>query len=79
MNKFEIAANVTKSPRILCAIYTYGHNRDLARSAALSWGYKCDGFLAFSNETIASLGMVSLRHTGEESYQNMVSLFGDEQ
>jgi hypothetical protein len=28
----------------------------LARTAALTWGYKCDGFLAFSTETIPVLG-----------------------
>ena len=59
------------SPRILCAIYTYSGMRNLARTAALTWGYKCDGFLAFSNETIPSLGMIDLPHKGEESYTNM--------
>ena len=46
--------------RILCAIFTDIHNRDVARGAALSWGCKCDGFLAFSSETIPGLGFVDL-------------------
>jgi hypothetical protein len=59
------------SPRILCAMYSYSGMRDLARTQALVWGYKCDGFLVFSNETIPSLGMVNLLHPGEESYNSM--------
>jgi glycoprotein-N-acetylgalactosamine 3-beta-galactosyltransferase len=57
--------------RVLCAIYTYPRMRDLLRTQALSWGYQCDGFLAFSTETIAELGLVDLVHEGPESYMNM--------
>jgi hypothetical protein len=57
--------------RILCMIYTHDKMRDLARASALSWGYKCDGFLAFSTETIPALGMVDLLHPGDEAYGNM--------
>ena len=59
------------SPRILCLVYTYPRMRDLQRTHALSWGHKCDGYLAFSTETIPSLGIVHLEHEGEESYSNM--------
>lgn len=41
------------------------------RAAALTWGHKCDGFLAFSTKTIPSLGQLNLTHRGEESYMNM--------
>jgi glycoprotein-N-acetylgalactosamine 3-beta-galactosyltransferase len=58
-------------PRIFCGIYTYRLMRDLARMQALTWGYQCDGFLAFSTETIPELGIVEIIHMGEESYQNM--------
>lgn len=64
-------ANPTVEPRILCLIYTHPARRDAARAAALSWGVLCDGFLAFSTETIPSLGIVELIHPGEESYGNM--------
>ena len=57
--------------RILCAVYSYSGMRDMARTQALVWGYKCDGFLVFSNETIPSLGMVNLLHPGDESYNSM--------
>lgn len=57
--------------RLLCIIYTHDKMRDLARASALTWGYKCDGFLAFSTETIPALGMVDLLHPGEELYGNM--------
>jgi hypothetical protein len=71
--KIQVADNnETSQPvRILCVIYTHDKMRDLARASALSWGYKCDGFLAFSTETIPALGMVDLVHPGEESYGNM--------
>jgi len=59
------------SPKILCAIYTYPRMHDLFRTVALSYGYKCDGFLAFSTETVPELGLVDLLHEGEESYNNM--------
>jgi hypothetical protein len=75
LNKKLQVANVTtaerSTPRILCSIYTFAKNRDLARTAALTWGYKCDGWLAFSTETIPELGMIDLVHPGEESYKNM--------
>jgi glycoprotein-N-acetylgalactosamine 3-beta-galactosyltransferase len=45
--------------------------RDLQRTQALSWGLKCDGYLAFSTETISNLGVVHLEHAGNESYNNM--------
>ena len=57
--------------RILCGVYTHEGNRDLARAAALTWGYKCDGFVAFSTETIPEIGMVHLKHPGPEIYENM--------
>lgn len=52
-------------------IYTYDGYRDLTRAQILSWGYKCDGFLAFSTETIPELGIVTIQHPGPEAYQNM--------
>ena len=69
--KIVVSEPVTKSPRILCAIYTYRKMRDLARMQALSWGHQCDGFLAFSTETIPELGILEILHRGDESYQNM--------
>lgn len=71
--KIRIHKNVANEsfPRLLCLVYTYPKMRDLQRTQALSWGYKCDGYLAFSTETISDLGIVHLEHEGEESYSNM--------
>jgi glycoprotein-N-acetylgalactosamine 3-beta-galactosyltransferase len=59
------------SPKLLCLVYTYPKMRDLQRTQALSWGLKCDGYLAFSTETISNLGTLHLEHAGDESYDNM--------
>ena len=64
-------AKPSQSPRLLCAIYTHPPMRSLARMAALTYGRDCDGFLAFSTETIPELGLVHLHHAGPESYGNM--------
>jgi len=46
-------------PKLFCGIYTHNPARDFTRLAALSYGWKCDGFLAFSTVTIPSLGKPS--------------------
>lgn len=69
--KVQVANLTHLSPRILCAVYTYGERRELARMAALTWGHKCDGFLAFSTETIEKLGFLHLIHVGKEEYNNI--------
>ncbi|GKZ00172.1 hypothetical protein MPSEU_000970400 [Mayamaea pseudoterrestris] len=71
--QIQVASNASYSPpiRLLCANYTHFPMRSLARVAALSYGYKCDGFVAFSTETVAALGLVRLRHDGDETYDNM--------
>jgi hypothetical protein len=71
--KIRIAPPTTtgKKIKILCALYTHNQRHDQARTAALTWGQNCDGFLAFSTETIPALGMVDLVHVGPEAYGNM--------
>lgn len=59
-------------PKLFCGIYTHGPQRNFTRLSALSYGWKCDGFLAFSTITNPKLGMVSLLHKGDENYHNMV-------
>jgi len=59
-------------PKLFCGIYTHGPQRNFTRLSALSYGWKCDGFLAFSTLTAPKLGMVGLLHEGEENYHNMV-------
>jgi hypothetical protein len=66
-------------PKILCIVYTYSPMRYLVRTQAILWGRQCDGYIAFSNETIPELGIYKLpneylyNYSGEveESYDNM--------
>ncbi|OEU11205.1 hypothetical protein FRACYDRAFT_151906, partial [Fragilariopsis cylindrus CCMP1102] len=63
--------------KILCLVYTYSPMRYLVRTQAIVWGRQCDGYIAFSNETIPELGIYQLptnnEYSGveEESYTNM--------
>lgn len=56
----SLPVSPSSPPRLFCAIYTHSPRREQARVAALTWGYKCHGFLAFTTETIPNLGMVHL-------------------
>ena len=69
----KISFDMTPLPpiKVLCSIYTHRTMRDLARAQALTWGHKCDGFLAFSTEMIEELGMLNILHAGDEMYDNM--------
>ncbi|KAG7365818.1 hypothetical protein IV203_028488 [Nitzschia inconspicua] len=49
--------NNPKRPKLLCMMYTYSPMRYLTRVQAVTWGRHCDGFVAFSNETIPDLGI----------------------
>ena len=69
--KVRLAPVPRDSPRILCLMYTHPPMHALARTAALTWGWQCDGFLAFSTENVPALGIVALSHPGPESYGNM--------
>ena len=64
-------ADTDASPRLLCAVYTHARMYPLARAAALTWGRRCNGFVAFTNQTIVALNMLDLRHDGPEAYGNM--------
>lgn len=65
------SSRVMTRVKVLCAIYTHAPLHPLARAAALTWGVQCDGFLAFSTETIPELGFLDLVHNGPEAYGNM--------
>jgi hypothetical protein len=64
--RLEVSTTNKKKLKLFCGVYTHDGNRDSARLVALSYGWKCDGFLAFSTATIPSLGMVALLHRGKE-------------
>ena len=70
-----LEAPITRdNPKVLCLVYTYSPMRHLNRAQALMWGRHCDGYLAFSNETLPELGIYQLppnNREREESYNNM--------
>jgi hypothetical protein len=72
------ATAAREQSRLLCLVYTYSPMRHLLKTQALVWGQHCDGFLAFSNETLPELGIYELpidqrqqQDYREESYNNM--------
>ena len=68
-----------KQPKILCAIYTYDQRHYMIPSLIETWGWKCDGFLAASTETVLmndkttrdGAYIIDLPHEGNETYDNM--------
>lgn len=71
--KLQLAKSpsTTTGVRLLCAVYTHPLLHQLVRAAALTWGRRCDGFVAMSTQTIPQLNILELRHAGPEEYQNM--------
>ena len=64
--------NVTADPpKVLCMLYTYDKNHDRVKAVANTWGWKCDGLLAFLTLTNETIGSVDLPHFVEEAYDNM--------
>jgi hypothetical protein len=53
-----------KEIKVFCAIYTYSGNRNQIKSIEETWGRRCDGFLAASNETITGTAIVNIPHDG---------------
>jgi glycoprotein-N-acetylgalactosamine 3-beta-galactosyltransferase len=56
---------------ILCMVYTHSGRHDQILSIAETWGPRCDGFLAASNQTNATIGAFHIPHEGPEQYSNM--------
>jgi hypothetical protein len=50
----------TRRERILCMTYTTTINHNRIRSISRTWAKRCDGYLAFSNETDARLSIFHL-------------------
>jgi len=70
LNKIHIAST-NNTPKVLCIVYTHSGLRDNLQSVLETWGSRCDGFLAASNETVPEMGAVHILHKGDESYGNM--------
>ena len=70
----EISAGNTslrEKTRILCLVYTCSTRHERLEAIAETWGKKCTGFMAVSNQTDAKLGAMSVPHDGPEVYNNM--------
>eukprot|EP00592_Proboscia_alata_P020812 CAMPEP_0194408652 /NCGR_PEP_ID=MMETSP0176-20130528/6445_1 /TAXON_ID=216777 /ORGANISM="Proboscia alata, Strain PI-D3" /LENGTH=451 /DNA_ID=CAMNT_0039208793 /DNA_START=84 /DNA_END=1437 /DNA_ORIENTATION=- len=63
--------NTPDPPKVFCGLYTYHKRRYLQEAVVETWAWRCDGFLAFSDETDPTLGAVDLPHQGDEGYSNM--------
>jgi glycoprotein-N-acetylgalactosamine 3-beta-galactosyltransferase len=57
--------------KILCMVYTHSGRHDQILSIAETWGPRCDGFMAASNQTNVTIGAVHIPHEGPEQYSNM--------
>ena len=71
LRKIKIMDRPLQPTRVLCIIYTHSRRHDVVRAVAETYGQRCDGFLAASNETDQSIGAFNIPHTGEEAYKNM--------
>ena len=58
--------------RIFCALYTMEKNHATnVKAVKETWGKRCDGFVAFSTVSDASLPAWKIEHEGDEAYDNM--------
>jgi hypothetical protein len=55
--------------RIVSSVHI-SQNETIARTQALTWGWQCDGYLAFLTESIPQLGVMNMTHVGDESYDD---------
>ena len=63
--------NNNDPPKILCMVYTHSGAHARIQAIVNTWGSRCDGFFAASNETDLSIGAIDLVHKGPEEYNNM--------
>jgi len=70
-----------QSVRVLCVIMTHKRRHDAARAVARTWGRRCAGFLAVSDEEDVSVPTVQTSYTGPEGWDYLwvkkVSVYRD--
>ena len=78
LNKIKVVHNSThrannNNKKLLCLLYTYSPNHEYVRDIVNTWGSKCDGFLAFSNETDLSISTLEILPSPDwvETYFNL--------
>ena len=68
LQKIQTGSEGSNPKKVLCLIYTHsGRHDSWLRAIAETYGPRCDGFLAASNQTDPSLGAVHLLHEGPET------------
>mmetsp|Transcript_41752 Transcript_41752/g.100534 ORF Transcript_41752/g.100534 Transcript_41752/m.100534 type:complete len:558 (+) Transcript_41752:2-1675(+) len=71
LKKIQIMPLAREQKKVLCLVYTHSGAHNRVRAIAETYGPRCDGFMAASNLTDASIGAVNLLHEGLEAYKNM--------
>ncbi len=54
--------------KIMCIVYTVKENHDSIPVIRETWGSKCDGFMAASNQADQDLDIVKISHRGKDTY-----------
>lgn len=67
LKKIKIMKDAPGLKRVLCIVYTHSNRHDRLRAIAETYAPRCDGFMAASNLTDASIGAVNLLHEGPEA------------
>lgn len=67
LKKIQIMPPTQDEKKVLCLVYTHSGAHNRVRAIAETYGPRCDGFMAASNQTDASIGAVNLLHEGAEA------------
>jgi hypothetical protein len=57
--------------RLMCVTFAHQKRHDRVRAEKETWAKRCDGYLASSDSTDASISAVNISHAGKEDYYNM--------
>ncbi|KAL3943865.1 MAG: hypothetical protein SGBAC_002067 [Bacillariaceae sp.] len=71
LKKIRIMPQASGQKKVLCMVYTHSGAHNRVRAIAETFGPRCDGFMAASNLTDASIGAVNLVHEGPEACECM--------
>ena len=71
LHKIKVVNVPDNSKRVLCIVYTHSNRHHIVQAVAETYGRRCHGFLAASNQTNLTIGAVDIPHLGPESYDNM--------
>ena len=74
LKKVKIVKGAPGLKRVLCIVYTHSNRHDRLRAVAETYAPRCDGFMAASNLTDASIGAVNLLHEGPESCKHLFKI-----